>query len=761
MEAMSWISCCASCLVAMQVPEDRPAMALPLPKPNKASIDHSKALGIYIRGLQAQHDGNLVEAVNLLEEVRRLDPEAVPPRQSLMPLYLGLLRIPEALESGERIMAAYPDDASSALFLAEALRRSRRETEAAAVLEKTLPKLGDNLPGRIRMLIVIATLYEEQKQNAQAEKTLRELAILLDRPEATEVGVYGVEDLERKSAEVHERIGRYAVERGDTEAGLASYLEAYRRDPVRTARLGLRLAEIQAQKGNRDEAFPRLTEYLSTRPQMLDGYELLVRLRRQAGDEKKLLTELIGYVEGDARNADLRLLWARELSRSGRKNEAIEQSMLILREQAHAVAARDVVTGLLEKGQAGAIEIARLADEWLTPEDASSPAGGPPPFPGSRGGPDACRVLVQALLEDPARLRAVLDAVTASGENGAAGSKPVVTILKPATLVLLAEAATRFRSFAQARSLYEEALKRPDPKQAARNDETRFFMVELLMREHKRAEALALAREIRDALPVGMKRRQATTCASILLTMGHYQEAFDTLKNGTDDNDPKGALWAGRLSAMALAYLKRSEEADAVLAGLSRQHPLPGEQREIALTRVRVLKVTGRDKEALEELESLARLHPADPELTNEICYELSERGIDLERAEKLIRDALELDANQRRQGVMPRYELAVWSPAHDSAMKVDTLGWVLFKRGRFDEACRELERATRLPEGDDPVLWDHLGDALAARGDKETARSCWQRAVFLWRAGQDRPGENRLELIERKLADGPKASRP
>jgi tetratricopeptide (TPR) repeat protein len=129
----------------MQVPEDRPAMALPLPKPSQVSIDHSRALGIYIKGLQAQHDGNLVEAVSLLEEVRRLDPEAIPPRQSLMPLYLGLLRIPEALESGERIMAAYPDDASSALYLAEALRRSRRETEAAAVLEKTLPKLGDNL----------------------------------------------------------------------------------------------------------------------------------------------------------------------------------------------------------------------------------------------------------------------------------------------------------------------------------------------------------------------------------------------------------------------------------------------------------------------------------------------------------------------------------------------------------------------------------------------------------------------------------------
>lgn len=761
MEPLTWISCWVGCLVAVQVPEDRPALAPPLPKPNRAESDHSRALGLFIKGLQSQHSGNLVEAVSLLEEVRRLDPEAIPPRQALMPLYLGLLRIPEALESGKRIMAAYPDDASTALFLAEALRRSQRETEAAAVLEKTLPKLGDNLPGRIRMLIVIATLYEEQKHNESAEKILRELAVLLDRPEATEVGIYGVEDLERKSAEVHERIGRYAVERGDTEAGLTSYLEAYRRDPVRTARLGLRLAEIQAQKGNREEAFPRLTEYLSTRPQMLDGYELLVRLRRQAGNEKELLEELGAYVAGDARNADLRLLWARELGRAGRKNEAIEQSMQVLREQAHAVAARDVVTGLLAKGPVGAAEIARLADEWLSPEDASTPAGGPPPFPGSRGGPDACRVLIQALLEDPSRLRAVLDVVTAGGENSPGANTPLLATLKPATLILLADAAIRFRSFSQARTLYMEALRRPDPKQTVRIDEIRFFMVELLMREHKRTEALALAREIRDLLPPGMKRRQATTCASILLTMGQYQEALDALKNGSDDNDAKGALWAGRLSAMALAHLKRTEEADAVLDGLARQHPLPGEQREITLTRVRVLKVTGRAKEALEELESLVRLYPADPELANELAYELSERGVDLERAEKLIRDGLELEANQRRQGVMPRYELAVWSPVHDSAMKVDTLGWVLFKRGRWDEACRELERATRLPEGDDPVLWDHLGDALAARGDRDTARSCWQRAVSLLRAGQDRPGENRLELIERKLAGGPKASRP
>lgn len=759
MQILAFTALWAGWVFPGQLPEDRPALARPLPAPTREIRDQRQALDLYMKGLQAQHSGNLIEAMNLMEEVRRLDPDAIAPRQALMPLYLGLLRIPEALESGERILAERPDDSSSALFLAEALRRSHREGEAAAVLEKTLPRLGDNLPGRIRMLIVIATLREEQKDGEKAEKTLRELAMLLDRPEAAEMGVYGVEDLERKSAEVHERIGRYAVERGDSEAGLASYLEAYKRDPVRTARLGLRLAEIQARKGLIAEALPRLSEYLATKPQMLDGYELLVRLRRQAGEEGPLLLDLRTHVDNDPRNADLRLLLARELGRSARRDEALEQAMRVLREQAHAGAAREVALGLLERGDAGALRLARLLDEWVAPEDEGV-AGGPPPFPGSQGGPDACRVLVQALLEDPSRLRKVLDAVTGKTGEPSTGQPGVRGDFKPATLVLLAEAATRFRSHGQARELVAEALRRPDPRNGVRADELRFFLVELCMREHRKKEALAICGRIRDELPEPARPRQSATCASILMAMGKNAEALEELKNAEGAVDPKVSLWSGRLRALALANLGRASEADAQLAALEKAHGLPGEKRDLALARIRVLRQTGREKAGLDELAALVDRNPADPDLANELSYELAEKGIELEKAEKLIRGAMELEAMQRRQGVMPRFELAAWTPAHDSALKVDTLGWVLFKRGKLDEACRELERATRLPEGDDPVLWDHLGDALAERGEKSVARTCWERAAALWRAGQDRPGENRLERIERKLAGGPGAAR-
>ena len=53
----------------------------------------------------------------------------------------------------------------------------------------------------------------------------------------------------------------------------------------------------------------------------------------------------------------------------------------------------------------------------------------------------------------------------------------------------------------------------------------------------------------------------------------------------------------------------------------------------------------------------------------------------------------------------------------HDNACYIDSLGWVLFRRGQVDAARKELEYATTLPDGDDPVIYDHLGDVLQAQG--------------------------------------------
>ena len=45
-----------------------------------------------------------------------------------------------------------------------------------------------------------------------------------------------------------------------------------------------------------------------------------------------------------------------------------------------------------------------------------------------------------------------------------------------------------------------------------------------------------------------------------------------------------------------------------------------------------------------------------------------------------------------------------------DNGYYVDSLGWVYFKRGEYENAVIELERATKLV-GDDPIILDGLSD--------------------------------------------------
>src|SRR3546814_12057471 len=78
----------------------------------------------------------------------------------------------------------------------------------------------------------------------------------------------------------------------------------------------------------------------------------------------------------------------------------------------------------------------------------------------------------------------------------------------------------------------------------------------------------------------------------------------------------------------------------------------------------------------------------------------------------------------------------------------VDSLGWVYYRLGRFDEAVVQLERAVAL-RPQDPTINDHLGDALWQVGRRHEARFQWHRALSL------DPKEDPVPLIEKKLEEG------
>jgi tetratricopeptide (TPR) repeat protein len=115
-------------------------------------------------------------------------------------------------------------------------------------------------------------------------------------------------------------------------------------------------------------------------------------------------------------------------------------------------------------------------------------------------------------------------------------------------------------------------------------------------------------------------------------------------------------------------------------------------------------------KEATEEFRAAVNIDPEYAEALNSLGYIYAEQGINLDEAQTLIKKALELDFN---------------NPAY-----IDSLGWVYFKKGDYEAAIKELERAIGFME--DPVIYDHLGDAYFKNGILDKARESWEKSFKL-----------------------------
>ncbi|WP_425406375.1 tetratricopeptide repeat protein [Hwanghaeella sp.] len=121
-------------------------------------------------------------------------------------------------------------------------------------------------------------------------------------------------------------------------------------------------------------------------------------------------------------------------------------------------------------------------------------------------------------------------------------------------------------------------------------------------------------------------------------------------------------------------------------------------------------------------------LKPDDPFVLNYLGYSWVEQGVNIPEAKEMIRKALD---QRQTDGYI-----------------VDSLGWVLYRTGSFDEAVGYLERAVQL-RPQDPIINDHLGDAYWRVGRRNEARFQWDRALNL------EPEEDVIPTIREKLKNG------
>ena len=92
---------------------------------------------------------------------------------------------------------------------------------------------------------------------------------------------------------------------------------------------------------------------------------------------------------------------------------------------------------------------------------------------------------------------------------------------------------------------------------------------------------------------------------------------------------------------------------------------------------------------------------------------------------------------------------LAVESEPDNQAFR-DSLGWAYYKLRRYEEAVAELRKAAQ-GEVEDPIIWEHLGDALVKAGDANAAVKAWRDALTILRKNKDK---EKVRVLEAKIED-------
>ena len=115
--------------------------------------------------------------------------------------------------------------------------------------------------------------------------------------------------------------------------------------------------------------------------------------------------------------------------------------------------------------------------------------------------------------------------------------------------------------------------------------------------------------------------------------------------------------------------------------------------------------------ESMNAMQSVLKINDRNADALNFIGYTYAEKGIFLDKAEKLIKKALKIKPGD--------------------GYIIDSLGWVYFRKGQYKKALVKLEEAVILsPE--DPVITYHLGDAYFKSNQPEKAVKMYKKALQL-----------------------------
>ncbi len=726
---------------------------------NKKALQHllmprsrkESASAAYLRGLVAAADNQWEHAEAFLRQAYAAVPESVPARVALTRVYLLTYRYDEALEIAGRTDADSPEDPRLELVLGRvyerldnvdkaelhfkaAIQLDRANTQAMLELAKLYGRSGRRLQAQrqLRVLLdkdpdhetareLLATTYfeerkldvaieefEELQRRATTPTTKTRCKALLDQRRQPDADAYRqalIEAMERHGPDAATWIA--VAESHNINVAPEKKREAFEHaltvDPENEEAM-LGLIETSRHLLAFEEAAERLKAMLPRRPNRHAWCLGLIELYRTTQDYEAALN-LAESMEArddldDARRPLYRLAIVDTLRLVGRTEEAL----------ARLKAWADVES----EPQEWSIQ---LAEAYIREDQASEAVIIYEAVHGSKPADrDVLRSLVRALIAADRHDRAaqyVLDWLNDDPENDNA-VWALAIVLRGAEKVDAALELVRNRLLHTFERQQYQDLMVDLLIQARRYDEC-IDLTEVLI-----DEAIAKIRTVHE--PQGGQRGQPLGDEAVV-RLPDEPFTMDGLHRRVVDLRQRLAL------VLILAEDYQAAERQLTLwLDASRD---PGERFGLLQRLALCHRAQGDESQANMVLARALLLRPDDVTLNNDVAYGWIDRGIRLEEAEPMIRYALSRSPRQ--------------------SAYLDTYGWLLYKKGGFEEAKKWLLRASRARADGDPVILDHLGDACWQMGASDEAIEHWTAAV---EAVQTRPEAEFISVDERRVRE-------
>ncbi len=117
----------------------------------------------------------------------------------------------------------------------------------------------------------------------------------------------------------------------------------------------------------------------------------------------------------------------------------------------------------------------------------------------------------------------------------------------------------------------------------------------------------------------------------------------------------------------------------------------------------------------------------------NYLAYMWAEHNMHLDEAQEMIKLALQVDP--------------------DNGAYIDTLGWLEFRQGKFDQALADLLHAAQRMTHNDAVVFEHIGDTYAKLNKTAQALDAWQKALTL--DPENRKLTEKIDNVKTKMSKG------